>query len=118
MIARSIAAFSLTYPSGYTRFTSMTVKPVRAGDELKLTCKGRGCERKRKTVRVQKDARKLSMLKYLKGARLRKGAVVRLRVTRPATIGRVNTWRIRAPKTPKLVRRCVYPGAKQLSRCP
>ncbi len=118
VIARSIAAFSLTYPSGYTRFTSMTVKPVRAGDELKLRCKGPGCERKRKTVRVQKDARKLSMLKYLKGARLRKGAVVRLRVTRPATIGRVNTWRIRAPRTPKLVRRCVYPGATQLSRCP
>ena len=41
--------------------------------------------------------------------------VVRLRVTRRGTIGRVNTWTIRAPK---LVRRCVQPGTKKLSRCP
>ena len=118
VIARSIAAFSLTYPSGYTRFTSMDVKPVRAGDTVKLTCKGRGCERKRKTIRVKKDKRKLSLLKHLKGAHLKKGAAVQLRVTRPDTIGRVNTWKIRAPTAPKLVRRCVRPGAKKLSRCP
>lgn len=118
VIARSIAAFLLTYPSGYSRFTTLTVKPVRVGDRIKLTCKGKGCERKRKTIRVKKNARKLSVLKHLEDARLRKGAVVRLRVTRPGTIGRVNTWKIRAPKTPKLVRRCVRPGAKKLSRCP
>ena len=58
------------------------------------------------------------MLKYLKGSKLRKGAVVRLRVTRPNTIGRVNTWKVRAPKAPKLVRKCVRPGAKKLSACP
>ena len=118
VIGRSIAAFLLTYPDGYSRFTTLTVKPVRAGDRLKLTCKGRGCDRKRKTVRVKKSKRKLSLLKYVKGARLRKGTVVRLRISRPATIGRVNTWTIRAPKTPKLVRRCTRPGAKKLSRCP
>ena len=58
------------------------------------------------------------MLKRLKGSRLRKGAVVALRVTRPGTIGRVNTWTIRAPKAPKLVRRCVVPGKKKPARCP
>ena len=118
VIARSIAAFLLTYPAGYSRFTTLTVKPVRAGDRLKLTCKGNGCDRKRKTVRVKKSKRKLSLLKYVKGSRLRKGTTVRLRISRPGTIGRVNTWTIRAPKTPKLVRRCMRPGAKKLSRCP
>jgi hypothetical protein len=58
------------------------------------------------------------MLKHLEGARLRKGAVVQLRVTRPGTIGRVNTWRIRAPKSPKLVRRCLRPGKKKPVACP
>jgi hypothetical protein len=118
VIARSIAAFLLTYPSGYSRFTTLTIKPVRAGDRIRLTCKGNGCERKRKTVRVRKNARKLSLLKHLEGARLRKGARVRLRISRPGTIGRANTWTIRAPKTPKLVRRCVRPGADKPSRCP
>ena len=60
----------------------------------------------------------MSMLKHLKGSRLRKGAVVRLRVTRPGTIGRVNTWTIRAPKAPKLVRRCVVPGKKKPAALP
>lgn len=118
LIPRSVSAFLLTYPSGYSRFTSLTVKPIRAGDRVTLTCKGKGCEFKRKNIRVKKSAPKLSLLKHLKGARLRKGAVVRLRITRPATIGRVNSWTIRAPKTPKLVRRCVQPGAKKPSRCP
>ncbi len=118
VIARSIAGLWATFAGPYTKFTALTVKPARAGDTVKLTCKGPGCRKKGKTVRVKKDKPKLSMLKYLKGAHLRKGAVVRLRVTRPGTIGRVNTWKIRAPKAPKLVRRCVRPGAKQLSRCP
>ena len=118
VIARSIAGLWATFAGPYTKFTALTVKPARAGDTVKLTCKGPGCRKKGKTVRVKKNKPKLSMLKYLKGAHLRKGAVVRLRVTRPATIGRVNTWTIRAPKAPKLVRRCVRPGAKKLSRCP
>ena len=61
---------------------------------------------------------KLSLLRHLKGAKLRKGAVVQLRVTRPATIGRIGKWQIRAPKIPKITRTCVRPGAKKTSRCP
>ena len=118
VIDRSIAGFWATFAGPYTKFTALTVKPVRKGDTLKLTCKGPGCESKGRTVKVKKGKRKLSMLRYLKGAQLRKGAVVRLRITRPGAIGRVNTWTIRAPQSPKLVRRCVQPGAKKPSRCP
>ena len=118
VIARTIAGLWATYAGPYTKFTALTVKPARKGDTIKLTCKGAGCRDKGKTVKVKKNKSKLSMLKHLKGSKLRKGAVVRLRVTRPGTIGRVNTWTIRAPNSPKLVRRCVQPGAKKLSRCP
>jgi hypothetical protein len=69
-------------------------------------------------VKIKKKARKVSMLKHLKGARLRKGAVVRLRVTRPGTIGRLNTWKIRGAKSPKLERRCLRPGKKKPVNCP
>jgi FG-GAP-like repeat/Putative metal-binding motif len=118
VLNRRIAGFWATYGDGYTKFTLLTVTPARAGDRVKLTCKGPGCERKRKTVKVKKNARRLSMLKHLKGAKLRKRAVVQLRVTRPGTIGRVNTWTIRAPKSPKLVRRCLQPGRKKPVACP
>jgi hypothetical protein len=114
----SIEAFSATYPSGYTQFTSMKVTKLRPGDRLRLTCKGPGCEKKKKRLKVRKKTRKLSVLRHLKGAKLRKGSVVQLRVTRPATIGRVGTWKIRAPKVPKSTRTCLRPGAKKPSRCP
>jgi hypothetical protein len=119
LLRRTIEAFSATYPLGrYTTFTSMTVKPVRPGDRLKLTCKGPGCEMSKKTIKVRKKARKLSLLRHLKGAKLRKGAVVQLRITHAGTIGRVGKWQIRAPKTPKSTRTCLRPGAKKPSRCP
>jgi Tol biopolymer transport system component len=119
LLRRTIEAFSATYPLGrYTTFTSMTVKPVRRGDRLKLMCKGPGCEMSKKTIKVRKNARKLSLLRHLKGAKLRKGAVVQLRITHAGTIGRVGKWQIRAPKTPKSTRACLRPGAKKPSRCP
>ena len=82
VIARTIAGFWATFAGPYTKFTALTVKPARKGDRVKLTCKGPGCRAKGKTVRVKKNKRSISMLKHLKGSRLRKGAVVRLRVTR------------------------------------
>jgi hypothetical protein len=118
VVNRRIAGFWATFAGPYTKFTALTVKPVRKGDRIKLTCKGPGCKGKGKSVRVKKGGRKLSMLAHLKGAKLRKGAQVRLRVTRPGAIGRVHTWTIRAPKAPKLVRRCAQPGSRKLSRCP
>jgi hypothetical protein len=104
--------------SAYTKFTSMTVKPVRKGDRIRLTCKGRGCELSKKTIKVRKNARKFSLLRHLEGSKLRKGAVVQLRIARPGTIGKVGIWKIRAPKVPMTSRACLQPGAKKLSRCP
>jgi hypothetical protein len=112
-----IEAFSATYPSGYTTFTSMKVTKLRRGDRMRLTCKGAGCEMRKKVVKARKKG-KLSLLRHLKGAKLRKGAVVQLRITRPRTIGQVGKWKIRAPKTPKSTRACLRPGAKKPSRCP
>ncbi len=74
---------------------------------------------KRKTLRVKKKrARSLSLLSHLDDAKLRSGAVIQLRVTRPATIGRVTKWTIRAPKTAKITRSCLRPGKQKSSRCP
>jgi hypothetical protein len=115
----TVEAFVATYSRGrYTKFTAMKVKPVRKGDRLRLTCKGPGCPLRKKTIKVRKNARKLSLLRHLKGAKLRSGAVVRLRITRPRTIGRIGTWKVRAPKIPKISRSCLQPGAKKPSRCP
>jgi hypothetical protein len=96
----------------------MKVQPVRAGDLLRLTCKGQGCKRKRVTVRIWKNRRSLSLLGHLRGAKLRRGAVVQLRVTRTGAIGRVTTWKIKAPKRPVTSSACLAPGKTKPIRCP
>jgi hypothetical protein len=119
LLDRRVEAFLTTFPAaGYTRFTSMTVLPVRKGDRLRLTCKGaRSCPLRKKSIRVRRSKRKLSLMRHVRGAKLRRGAVVQLRVTRRGTIGRVTTWKIRAPKTATITRACLRPGQKKPSRC-
>jgi hypothetical protein len=102
----------------YTKFSQLTVRPVRVGDTLRLTCKGRGCKRKSKTIRIKKSRSKLGIVKYIRTAKLRKGAVVELRVTHAGSLGRITRWTIRAPKRPKSRPRCIEPGAKKTIACP
>ena len=118
LLRRSLKAALRTNRSGrYTVFAKLSVSPVRRGDTLRLTCKGRGCPLKR--LRVHPKSRKsLSLLGHLRGAKLRKGAVVQLLVSHKATVGRATTWEIRAPKTPRVSRSCLPPGKSRLTRCP
>ena len=119
LLARSIIAFTSTYPSArYSVFTKLKVKPVRKGDRIKLTCKGPGCKLKSKKVRVTKRAADRSLLRYLRGAKLREGATVQLRVTHKGTVGRVRTWHFRASKPPRSTTKCLSPGKKKPGRCP
>jgi hypothetical protein len=118
LLRRAISAVTATYPSGYLEFRTLSVRPVRKGDRIRLTCKGAGCKFKRKNIRVKKSAPRRSLMKHVRGMKLRKGAVLQLRVTRPGTIGRVKVVLARAPKVPKLKDRCVQPNKKKLIRCP
>jgi hypothetical protein len=119
LLNRRIDASLDTFPIGrYTKFSQLTVAPVRTGDTLRLTCKGRGCARKSKTIRVRKNQRRLGIVRYIRNAKLRKGAVVELRVTHAGAVGRVTRWTIRAPKRPRTQKRCLEPGAKKTRTCP
>ena len=117
VLDRSISAFLATYQR-YTKFTSLAVKKVRAGDTVRLTCRGRGCPLRRKTIRVTKDRKQLALIRRFKGAKLRRGAVVQLRVTRPETVGRFARWKMRSPKLPKRRDACLPPGATRPRPCP
>jgi hypothetical protein len=119
LLNRRIDASLDTFPLGrYTKFSQLTVTPVRTGDTLRLTCKGRGCVRKRKTIRVRKNQRRLGIVRYIRNAKLRNRAVVELRVTHAGAVGRVTRWTIRAPKRPRTQKRCLEPGAKRTTTCP
>jgi hypothetical protein len=102
----------------YTKLTSLFVRPVRPGDTVRLTCKGKGCTKRKKTLRIHKRHKKLSIVRYVKRGKLRSGAVVEVRVTHARTIGRVTRLKMRLTKGPKDSLRCIRPGAKKVSRCP
>jgi dipeptidyl aminopeptidase/acylaminoacyl peptidase len=119
LLRRTVTASLTTNRRGaYASFASIAVKPVRRGDTLRLTCKGRGCPLKSRTIRVKTNRRSLSLFNHLRGAKLRNGAVVQLRVTHNATLGRVTTWKIRAPKAARIARECLAPGKTKPTRCP
>ncbi len=108
----------LTFLTGFSKFGKLTVAPVKAGDKITLQCKGRGCTFKKKTFKAKTNKARLSLLKPLKKAQLRKGAVVTMRMTRAATYGTYAKWRIRAPKASKFTSACLRPGQKKPVKCP
>jgi hypothetical protein len=110
-------AFAI-YAGGYTKLTKLAVKPMRASDRVVLTCAGRGCQTRRKAIAVAKDGRKLSLLRYVRRAKFRRGAVLKVRVTRPATVGVFFSLRFRGTKAPLKRDACLLPGTQQPSRCP
>jgi len=107
----------LTYPAGYSKFGKLTLAPVKAGDKVVLKCKGRGCKFKKKTFNVKTDKPRLSLLKPLKKAKLRKGAVVTTRMTRTGTYGSYARWKIRATDS-KFKSLCLRPGNTTPVKCP
>ncbi|HYI17553.1 MAG TPA: hypothetical protein VD836_02535, partial [Solirubrobacteraceae bacterium] len=114
---RAAVSFRWGFTSSFTVLTRVRVRQVARQDTIKLTCKGRGCGVKKKTVR-----NKQGTVKFTKhfGAerRLRKGTKVRLRITAPNRIGAVVTLKVRKGKDPKITRRCTLPGSsKPRKRC-
>ena len=100
----------------YTVFTSLTSSRCARAIASDSRARARAARCKAK-VKVKKKAKKRSLPKYLKGAKLRNGAVLRVR----APQGNRRPGRHledRADKPPKVARTCVRPGAKKLSSCP
>jgi hypothetical protein len=100
-----------------TVFTELIVKTARAGSTYRMKCSGRGCRFKTKTGIDKKDARRLNLLPIMRGAKLRPGARLEIRVTRPAMIGIVRRFVVRSNKSPTLVELCLTPGTSRPTRC-
>jgi hypothetical protein len=107
-----------TYPGHVVRFKSLRVTGIPAGATLRLTCKGKGCKGKRKYSRRFPRARgRFDLLKQVKRDRLRKGAVVEIRITAPNMIGRVFRIKALADGNSTDSDRCLRPGARRTTRC-
>jgi hypothetical protein len=78
------------------RFTSLYVDRAKAGSRIELACRGRGCRFRTKTTMVKRSRKRLSIVKPLLGNRLRRSAIVTVRVTKPNFDGFMKKYKIKS----------------------
>ena len=102
-----------------TLLRELFVNRLAAGDKVTITCRGKGCRRKRFVKKFGKARAKFNFASSLRRNRPRPGAVLELRITAPQRIGRVYRYKFRFYKFPKVSDDlCVRPGVKKPTRCP
>ncbi len=89
---------------------------VRAPDgaKVRLSCRGRACPYRRKTVAPDKGVVRFRRLEH----RLRSGAVIELFVTERGTIGKYTRFRLRRGHRPTRFDACLLPGSSKPRPCP
>jgi virginiamycin B lyase len=107
------ASWSTTKRS--VRFSRLVIDYMPANARLRLSCSGGGCKVKSYSASISREVRGLNLLKRLKGSRLRRNAVVELRLSRPGHITTVTRWKIGPPARRTVL--CLPPGAKKPTTC-
>ncbi len=113
--------FSFRFTRRYSRVTTLNLSKVTKRAKLKVTCKGKGCPFKSKSVKLKKGKAKLSRIfkKHRRRAKLRRGARIRISLTKKGLISKVYNFKIRRGALPSFATRCQLPGSKKLrTRCP
>jgi len=101
------------------RFATLTIVRAVAGSRVELRCKGGGCPFERARFKVRKSKPTLSVLSSkLQKARLKRGAVLEVRITKREHIGYMRRQTVRAgPKDPKIEEFCLPAGGGKPKRC-
>jgi hypothetical protein len=112
----------ITYPTYWT-ITAVKVTRVPSGVRIEVRCIGgraRGCRFTRVSRTTTKSSAAVTITtRAIRRLRLRRGATLEVRVTKPATIGVVRRYVFsRRNKAPRIQDRCLPPGATTpLSKC-
>jgi PKD repeat protein len=99
------------------KITRVKLLRVRApaGTTVVVSCKGKGCPKKKKAIKQGKGA----ALRFKKFERAFKpGTKIVITVTKPGFLGRHTTYTMRRGAGPKRVDLCLAPGAKKPTACP
>jgi hypothetical protein len=103
--------FSLfVWKGALTTFTQLKVTSLPTTARVLLTCKGKGCAAKKRTLAHSGST--LNVLKKLRRLRLKTGAMLTLRITGANGDVKLATWQIRRSRAPKLTFRCAARGAR------
>ncbi|MEA2424846.1 MAG: hypothetical protein QOH13_1256 [Thermoleophilaceae bacterium] len=106
-----------SFSGSATIVKKLQLKPAIAGSSVVVTCKGKGCAFKKKTLAVGKAAGRLELAQLFKKRKLKPGTVIEIRVTKPAFVGKFFTLSTHAHKRPAAQTLCLPPGAAKPSAC-
>ena len=95
-------------------FTRLIVVDVPPGAKVEVRCKGRGCPFKRRSFTPTK--RRVVLTRAFRKRKLRKGARLELRTTKPGAVGNFVSYRVRAGKDPVRRRLCLPVGSLKPAR--
>jgi len=101
----------------FTRLDRFRAVQLAGGERIRLRCKGRGCPFKAKTLKTRKAGTR-DATKLVRNARFGAGTVLEAFITESGTVGRYRKLTFRDAKQPKLLKRCLPPGARKPSKCP
>ena len=113
-LAVSLTQRTLTFQT-FTLVERLRLNRVRRGQTVRLTCTGGGCPFKNRRIHVKKRG-KLDVQRPLRGARLRGGARLTVRVTAPNRVAKQFAFTFRRGAAPIFLIRCKAPGTG-LRRC-
>jgi hypothetical protein len=100
------------------KFTRLVLNRVVAGTRVELRCRGGGCPKKKtRVIRVRKAQRSQSVLSYVKNARLRRGSVLEVRVTKAQNVGVMVRFTMRGARNPRVQELCLPVGTGKPKAC-
>ena len=100
-----------------TETLGLVVADLEGGERIAVTCRGPGCEFKRKRARARRRATRMQLDRFVRGMRLGAGARLRVTVTRADGVKRLLTARMRADAPPRRSARCVAPPRTKVAGC-
>jgi hypothetical protein len=119
-VLRPEVATTVVFGRNFTRFAKLNLGGVAAGSTITVTCspkKKHGCPFSSKALAVT-SAKTIGLASLLKNAKLRRNAILVVRVTRPGYVGSVVTFTMRNRRSPLRTTQCLAPGATKPGACP
>jgi hypothetical protein len=108
--------------AAFRKFTTLRrfqIKNIPLGATVKTTCKfkKKKCPRKARKAFTKRNAFGTLSIKQYTKVRLKVGTTITVTVTKPNAIGAVKIFKVVKSKPPKIVDRCLPPGAKKAVAC-
>jgi hypothetical protein len=102
-----------------TTIVALRVLDLQGREVIRLSCSGGGCRKSMNaTVRVGKGKRGVNLAKRVRGARLKRGARINVRISRPGHVAKIFRYTMRGGNLgPRRQRFCQAPGQKKPRAC-